>query len=110
KRNAEVEADSIRVVVDNDKVTLEGKVKSWYERDLAERAAWSGPGVTSVLGPADTRLIVSAPVLTTTEVRSGAAGSGLRHPEGLWRGVGYWCGASGTGRQDTRRQRGVSGH
>jgi hypothetical protein len=22
----------------------------------------------------------------------------------------YWCGASGTGRQDTRRQRGVSGH
>jgi osmotically-inducible protein OsmY len=44
-----VEADSIRVVVDNDKVTLEGKVKAWYERELAERAAWSAPGVTSVV-------------------------------------------------------------
>jgi osmotically-inducible protein OsmY len=49
KRNAEVEADSIRVVVDNDKVTLEGKVKALYERELAERAAWSAPGVTSVV-------------------------------------------------------------
>ena len=48
KRNAEVEADSIRVVVNNDKVTLEGKVKTWYERELAERAAWSAPGVTMV--------------------------------------------------------------
>ncbi|MCI0467329.1 MAG: BON domain-containing protein [Beijerinckiaceae bacterium] len=49
KRNAELEADSIRVVVDNDKVTLEGKVKAWYERELAERAAWSAPGVRSVV-------------------------------------------------------------
>jgi osmotically-inducible protein OsmY len=49
KRNAEVETDSIRVVVDNDKVTLEGKVKAWYERGLARRAAWSAPGVTSVV-------------------------------------------------------------
>jgi osmotically-inducible protein OsmY len=48
KRNAEVEADSIRVVVDNDKVILEGKVKTWYERGLAKRAAWSAPGVTMV--------------------------------------------------------------
>ncbi len=48
KRNAEIEADSIRVIVDNDKVTLEGKVKAWYERGLAERAAWSAPGVKVV--------------------------------------------------------------
>lgn len=48
KRNAEIEADSIRVIVDNDKVTLEGKVKAWYERGLAERAAWSAPGVKAV--------------------------------------------------------------
>ncbi len=48
KRNAELEADSIRVTVDNDKVTLEGKVKAWYERGLAERAAWSAPGVKVV--------------------------------------------------------------
>jgi osmotically-inducible protein OsmY len=48
KRNAEVEADSIRVVVDNGKVILEGKVKACYERNLAERAAWSAPGVKEV--------------------------------------------------------------
>jgi osmotically-inducible protein OsmY len=49
KRSAELEADSIRVVVENDKVILEGKVKAWYERELAERAAWSAPGVKSVI-------------------------------------------------------------
>lgn len=48
KRHAEIEADSIRVVVEDDKVTLEGKVKAWYERNLAERAAWSAPGVKEV--------------------------------------------------------------
>lgn len=47
-RHAEVEAESIRVIVDNDKVTLEGKVRAWYERKLAERAAWSAPGVKAV--------------------------------------------------------------
>lgn len=56
KRNAELEASSIRVVVgtDND-VTLEGKVHAWYERGIAERAAWSAPGVKTV----DDRLTVS---------------------------------------------------
>jgi osmotically-inducible protein OsmY len=49
KRSAELEADSIRVLVENDKVILEGKVKAWYERELAERAAWSAPGVKSVI-------------------------------------------------------------
>jgi osmotically-inducible protein OsmY len=48
KRNAEVEADGIRVAVDNGKVILEGKVKSWYERNLVERAAWSAPGVNAI--------------------------------------------------------------
>jgi osmotically-inducible protein OsmY len=48
KRNAELEADSIRVSVDNDTVTLEGKVKAWYERGIAEHAAWSAPGVRKV--------------------------------------------------------------
>jgi osmotically-inducible protein OsmY len=48
KRNADLEADSIRVLVHDDKVTLEGKVKAWYERGIAERAAWSVPGVAFV--------------------------------------------------------------
>jgi osmotically-inducible protein OsmY len=48
KRNAELEAGSIKVSVINGRVTLDGKVKAWYERDLAERTAWSAPGVTAV--------------------------------------------------------------
>ena len=48
KRNAETEANTIRVSVSGSKVTLEGKVKAWYERDLVERTAWSAPGVTNV--------------------------------------------------------------
>jgi osmotically-inducible protein OsmY len=48
KRNADLEADSIKVSVLNGRVTLDGKVKAWYERDLAERTAWSAPGVISV--------------------------------------------------------------
>jgi osmotically-inducible protein OsmY len=48
KRNAELEADAIRVDVINDKVVLEGKVKAWYERGIAEKAAWSAPGVKTV--------------------------------------------------------------
>jgi osmotically-inducible protein OsmY len=48
KRNAEIEAQSIKVSIMNGKVTLDGKVKSWFERDLAERTAWSAGGVTNV--------------------------------------------------------------
>ena len=48
KRNADLEAQSIKVSVNNGRVTLDGKVKAWYERDLAERTAWSAPGVTAV--------------------------------------------------------------
>jgi osmotically-inducible protein OsmY len=48
KRNAEWEASSIKVSVMDGRVTLDGKVKALYERDLAERTAWSAPGVISV--------------------------------------------------------------
>lgn len=48
ERNAELEVDVIRVNVLNDKVTLEGKVKAWHERGIAERAAWAAPGVKMV--------------------------------------------------------------
>jgi osmotically-inducible protein OsmY len=49
KRNAEIETDAVRIFVDGNTVTLEGKVKAWYERDLVEKAAWSAPGVASVV-------------------------------------------------------------
>lgn len=48
KRNAETEAQTIRVKVLDGKVTLEGKVRAWSERQAAERAAWSSPGVRAV--------------------------------------------------------------
>lgn len=48
KRDAETEAQSIRVNVLDGKVTLEGKVRAWSERQAAERAAWSSPGVRTV--------------------------------------------------------------
>jgi osmotically-inducible protein OsmY len=49
KRHAEIEADAIRVTVQNgNKVLLEGRVDNWNERYKVETAAWSTPGVVSV--------------------------------------------------------------
>jgi len=48
KRDAELDAQAIRVNVVDGTVTLEGKVKAWFERRVAEKAAWSAPGVRAV--------------------------------------------------------------
>lgn len=48
KRSAEVEAHAIRVGVEGGKVTLEGRVNTWHERNVVERAAWAVPGVSAV--------------------------------------------------------------
>lgn len=48
KRGAVFEADGIKVSVEGDKVTLDGAVAAWAEREAAERAAWSVPGVRFV--------------------------------------------------------------
>jgi osmotically-inducible protein OsmY len=48
RRSAELEAARITITVNDGKVTLQGRVKSWSERGIAETAAWSAPGVKQV--------------------------------------------------------------
>jgi osmotically-inducible protein OsmY len=55
RRSAEVDASRITVEANGSEVILKGTVRSWIEREEAERAAWAAPGVTRV----DDRIVVT---------------------------------------------------
>jgi osmotically-inducible protein OsmY len=55
RRAAELDANHITVETNGGEVILRGAVRSWAERQEAERAAWLAPGVTKV----DNRITVS---------------------------------------------------
>jgi osmotically-inducible protein OsmY len=47
-RTAQIDASNIAVEVHGSKAILKGRVRSWAERQEAERQAWLAPGITSV--------------------------------------------------------------
>ena len=56
-RSANIDAGKISADVSGSKVTLRGKVRSFAEREDAENAVWSAPGITTV----ENKLVIEEP-------------------------------------------------
>jgi VCBS repeat-containing protein len=59
KRNATIDAAALTLETTGSKVTLRGTVRSWIEKEEAERVAWSSPGVLTV----DNQIIIDTEVM-----------------------------------------------
>ena len=67
KRSALVDSSNVTVEATGGTVILRGRVRSWAEREEAQRAAYRAPGVTSV----DNRITVD-PTLTLHDAGAAA--------------------------------------
>jgi osmotically-inducible protein OsmY len=59
QRNATIDASGIKLESTGNRVTLSGTVRSWIEKEEAEKIAWSSPGVLTV----DNRIEIETEVL-----------------------------------------------